>query len=419
MKTIRELLENRAKCIADARAILDVSTTEKREATAEERQKFDAFMKEADELKNQADTIQADLNRSRRIEEAEANNAIPRDRIIIPTDQVKSEFKFRDGRVLDLAGNRANKEYGTAFNAYMKSGQPQNSLQADLDQKGGYTVPSMFNAQLIQDIDDLVFIRQKATKFILNTGDSLGFPSLDSDPGDAEWTAELKTGSNDDSMTFGKREFKPKPLARRIKVSRTLIRSSAIPIEQLVRSRLAYKFGITEEKSFLVGTGANQPLGLFVASDMGIPTSRDVSDGNTATSITFDGLKNVQYSLKAAYRNRAEWLFHRDAYKQISKLKDGEGRYLWQPSVQVGSPDILLGRPYNESEYVPNTFTASKYVGMFADFSYYWIVDALTMSMQVLYELYAETNQIGYIGRLECDGMPVLAEAFARVKLGA
>jgi HK97 family phage major capsid protein len=55
---------------------------------------------------------------------------------------------------------------------------------------------------------------------------------------------------------------------------------------------------------------------------------------------------------------------------------------------------------------------------MLGDFSQYWIVDALTMTIQVLLELYAATNQNGYISRFESDGMPVLEEAFARVKLG-
>jgi hypothetical protein len=39
--------------------------------------------------------------------------------------------------------------------------------------------------------------------------------------------------------------------------------------------------------------------------------------------------------------------------------------------------------------------------------------------VQKLVELYAETNEDGFIGRMESDGMPVLAEAFARLKLGA
>ncbi len=41
----------------------------------------------------------------------------------------------------------------------------------------------------------------------------------------------------------------------------------------------------------------------------------------------------------------------------------------------------------------------------------------MEFSIQVLKELYAESNQIGYIGRMECDAQPVLSEAFVRVKL--
>ena len=54
---------------------------------------------------------------------------------------------------------------------------------------------------------------------------------------------------------------------------------------------------------------------------------------------------------------------------------------------------------------------------MIGDWSFYWIADALNMAIQRLDELYAETNQTGYIARRELDAMPVLAEAFIRVKL--
>ena len=69
------------------------------------------------------------------------------------------------------------------------------------------------------------------------------------------------------------------------------------------------------------------------------------------------------------------------------------------------------------SEYAPNTFTTGLYVGIVGDFSKYYIADALDMQLQRLTELYAESNKIGLIGRMETDGMPVLEEAFARVTL--
>ena len=113
---------------------------------------------------------------------------------------------------------------------------------------------------------------------------------------------------------------------------------------------------------------------------------------------------------------RAEWLFHRDLMKVIAKLVDGDGRYLFRESLRAGEPDTLLGRPINMSEFTPNTNTTGQYIGLLGDFSYYHIVDALNMQVQRLTELYAESNQTGYIGRAEVDGMPVLEEAFARLK---
>lgn len=248
---------------------------------------------------------------------------------------------------------------------------------------------------------------------------SLGVASLDTDPADPSWTTELAIGSEDSSMVFGKRELEPKPLAKSIKISNKLLRLSTLDIEQLVRARLAYKFGVTEEAAFISGSGAGQPLGLFTASADGISTGRDISTGNTTTSIQTDGLLEAKFGLKPQYRPRARWLFHTDAVKQIAKLKDGDGQYIWQQGIQAGAPDRLLNLPYMESQYVPNTFTAALYVGMLGDFAYYWIVDSLDMTIQRLVELYAATNQVGFIGRLECDGMPVLEEAFVRVKLAA
>jgi HK97 family phage major capsid protein len=101
----------------------------------------------------------------------------------------------------------------------------------------------------------------------------------------------------------------------------------------------------------------------------------------------------------------------------IRKLKDGEGQYIWKAGISNDRGDTILDLPVHMSEYAPNTFTTGEYVGILGDFSYYWIADALNMNIQRLDELYAENNQVGFIGRLETDGMPVLENAFARVTL--
>lgn len=431
--TLRELMEKRAKALADAREIHNAAEKESRDLTAEEQQRYDKFLDDHAKLGQRIDRekkLADEEARSRESANPEAGGgAIPPQR---------GDGGGEASRV-DLTGvpeglhafvrssSFAVAEYRAGFGQYLVRGgltpaaqaiHEQRSLQADSDILGGYiTVPPQTVAQLIQGVDNLVFLRGLASKFAVPSAASLGVPTLDADPADADWTSELKTGDEDTAMAFGKRELHPHPLAKRIKVSNRLLRAAAIGPEALVRDRLAYKFAVTEEKAFLTGSGSQQPLGVFTASDQGIPTSRDVSTGNTTTSMTVDGIKEAKYTLKGNYWGRAQWLFHRDGVKQLAKLKDGDGRYLWQDSISASEPDRLVSLPVNMSEYAPNTFTTGLYVGILGDFSNYWIADALNMQLQRLNELYAETNQTGFIGRMELDGMPVLAEAFVRVKL--
>lgn len=400
----RELMEKRGKLIADARAILEKAETEKRaNLTAEEQASYDKLIKEQDELRSQ-------IEREKRQADLEM--------------EMSASSEKRETSSTSQGSGIDSKEYRAAFNNYLMNGASSltapeiRALQQNTGSAGGFMVaPEQFVNELIKFVDDSLFVRTSARVIKINQAASLGVPSLETDPADADWTTELAVGSEDSTMAFGKRALNPQPLAKLIKVSETLAMNSAMSIDQLVMERLGYKFAVSEEKAFLTGNGANQPLGLFTASTFGITTARDVSSGNTTTSIGVDGLINAKYSLKAPYWNKASWIFHRDALSQISKLKDGNGNYLWRESIKDGEPDVLLGRPVFMSEYAPNTFTTGLYVGLLGDLSQYWIAETKTFAVKRLVELYAATNQIGFIGRQELDGMPVLAEAFARVKL--
>lgn len=403
MSKVRELRDQRSKIVTDMRAILDKAEAEKRDLSAEESNAYDAMHAEQDALGQRVvrEERQAELDREAAAKVADKEPAYQaREGVIAPTRATLEG--------LDKFFRGLRESLGIESRAVLQSG---------LDTGGGFLLSQeQLVDQLLKDVDDLVFIRQKATKFRVPTAESLGVPTYTTDVGDADWTTELATGSEDTAMAFGKRSLNPHPFAKRIKVSKDLL--ARLPsIEAFVRSRLAYKFALTEEKGFLTGTGVMQPLGLFTASADGIPTTRDVSTGNTTTSITFDGLIEAKYSVKSVYWNRCDWIFHRDAVKQVVKLKDGDGQYIWRESVRAGEPDTLLGRPMSISEYAPNTFTTGLYVGLFGDLSNYWIADAMDLELQRLVELYAETNQVGIIGRAKADGAPVLAEAFARVKL--
>ncbi|PWV66007.1 phage major capsid protein [Plasticicumulans acidivorans] len=393
---LRELMDKRGKAIDGARALLDRAEGEKRGLSEDEERQYDALHAEQDGLRKAIEREQRQIEAERELSEG--------------------EYRRRAGNDQPGDGPRGSEEYRTAFRVYLRAGESR-ALQADAGSTGGFLLPpEQFVNELIKPEDDQMFIRARARVFTDVPLPGMGAPSLDNDPDDADWTSEVRTGSEDSSMAFGRRKLIPQPLAKRIKVSEDLL--MATDAERIVNDRLRYKFDLAQEKAFLFGNGVKQPLGLFVASNDGIPSARDYSTGNTATAITVDGLLTAKYALKAPYRRKAGWLFHRDGISAVSKLKDTAGQYLWQPSKREGEPDMLLGHRIDESEWVPNTFTTGLYVGLFGDISYYWIAEAgASVGLKRLNELYAENNQVGFIGRRYIDGAPVLAEAFARVKL--
>ena len=414
---ILEKKKERQKLIVANRAMIDTAEEEKRAFTAEEDEQYNKRDGDIDKLEGEIQRLQKQLDRERELGEKEesenrGNEERGEKRTLAQALQDRSIENIRD-----------TEEYRNAFGGWLARGaeaitaEEYRAMQADSDIGGGYLVaPQQMVMELLKEVDDIAVIRQYARTHQLTKAASLGVPTLDKDADDWDWTAELRTGSETE-IEFGKRELRPHPLAKRVKISNTLLRKAAMGPEQIVRERLAYKLGITQEKAYMTGDGVQKPLGVFTASADGISTDRDVSTGNTGTEIMPDGLIEAKYTLKQAYWSRARWIFHRDALKQIRKMKDGNGQYIWQPGISGGAPDRILELPYTASEFAPNTFATGKYVGILGDFRYYWIVDALDMAIQRLVELYAETNQTGFIGRYEGDGMPVLEEAFVRVKL--
>ncbi|GGM14246.1 phage major capsid protein [Micromonospora yangpuensis] len=404
--------KQRASLAKKARDILDAAQADGgRRLSGEESETFDRLMADVDGHDQDIAREEQLRAKERRIDDG-------------PEDQ-----PARENNGPDASGASGDGERMAAFRQYLIGGRASlnpdqaRTLQAGSDPEGGYLVaPQRWVSELLKGLDDEVFLRSWATVEQLTEAASLGVPTLETDLNDAEWTTELATGSQDDSLRLGKRELTPNPLAKRVKVSRKLLRLTSGRAESIVRDRLRYKFAVSTEKAYMTGDGNKKPLGVFTASTMGISTGRDVTVGSIAADeqdINADGLIDMKYTLKAGYMSRARWLFHRDTVKRIRKLKDSEGVYIWRPGLATDRPDTILDLAFGMSEFAPNTYTAGQYVALLGDFSKYWIADALNMEVQRLVELYAETNQVGFIGRLETDGMPVLEEAFVRGKVAA
>ncbi len=317
-----------------------------------------------------------------------------------------------------------NEGYTAQFENHIRSGRHQEvnevrAMVSDTGASGGFLVtPMVLLNTFLQAVDDQLQIRGLATVIPMPKSARLGIPEMGDDASDPDWTTEIGEVQEGTDLTVKRREMEPSYISKLYKLSRDLIRNSNLDIEGFLMQRLGRKFALAGENAFMTGNGVNKPLGLFFASENGIPTTRDSATGNTSTALTFNGLINAKYALKNQYRSKAHWLFHTDAILQLALIKDLDDHYIWQPSVLENTPDRLLGIPVVESRFAPNTFTTGQYVGLLGDFSYYWIAEALDVQIQVLLEKFATTNQNGYIMRAGFDGQPVMAEAFTRLKLG-
>jgi HK97 family phage major capsid protein len=435
--SLKQLAEQKRKLIAENRRIIDQADKEKRPLTGEEAQEYDRREADVEKLDAQINGLADHETRRQRLAVLEDSLKRP-----LPRQTSSSQPAGRcgcDGAALSFSLGKhrqpllilpgsplyalASAKYLNAFNSFAR-GERRNweslGLKVADDSKGGYLAPMSWVAMLIKFLDDEVFVRQLATVLPPTTSKSVGAVSYDTDLDDGTWTPEVPASdvSEDDAMRFGGRELAPHLIAKLVKTSLKLARSSSINIDSFVAERFGYKFGVTEEKAFLTGDGVEKPLGAFTESANGITTTQNVATSST-TDFTADDLVNCLYDLKDAYVAKATWVGSREFRRRCRKLKDGEGRWMLIENQNGGMLTTLLERPLKVSEFAPATFTAAKPIAVVGDWSNYWIQDGLNLEIQNLLELFALKNQIGWIARKETDGMPVLAEAFRRFKTKA
>lgn len=294
------------------------------------------------------------------------------------------------------------------------------TLQAGIAAAGGYTVaPQYLVKDIIKGLDSSVEIRKRAHIIpAMNGYASIGIPTLDSDLNNLEWTSEIAEVPEDTNIAFGKREMKANQLTKLVKMSKRLIQQSNINIQGLVQDRIVYKLASTLEHNYLYGDGKDKPLGIFAQSDdnnAAIPKDRDIPVGTAAAAVTYEGLVDAVSGLKGGYQSGAVWMLNKKAVAALRKLKDKNDRPIWQESLLAGQPSMLLGIPVVQNDFIDDKLESQKYIGMLANLHYYWIMDSLSMELQVIHELYSRTNQIGFQAGYWGDGAPIQKEAFVRL----
>lgn len=391
MNKILELREKRAKAWEAAKAFLDTKRGSDGLVSAEDAQMYDRM---EEDIMNLGKEIQ----RLERQEALDAELNRPINTPIIGKPSVPG-MESKEGRASD--------EYKNAFWNAMRSKAPtqevMNSLSVGTDSEGGFLVPDEFERTLVQTLEEENVFRQLAKVVKTSSGDRK-IPVVTT-KGSAAWLDEGEEFEESDSA-FGQTSIGAYKLGTMLKVSDELLNDSVFNLENYISTEFARRIGAKEEEAFLVGNGEGKPTGIFNdtgGAELGVTAA-------STTAITADEIIDLVFALKAPYRKNAVFIMNDATVKAIRKLKDGQGQYLWQPSLTAGTPDTLLNRPIYTSAYAPTIASGVKSIA-FGDFGYYWIADRQGRSFKRLNELFATTGQVGFLASQRVDGKLILPEA--------
>lgn len=388
MEAVLEKRNTAHKAMMD---LLQTAATEKRSLGGEEDEQYLRMEKDFDQA-------QAELRRIEAMEQRAANMVATQKTV---AQEVSNETEKRDRAI------NATAEYRESFEAFMRGKGEVRGLVVNTDSKGGYLAPVEFENVLIKKLEELNVMRQICD--VRNMGAKETNIPVAANQGAASWLDEEEAYPDTDD-TYGQKVLKAKKVGRIIKISEELLADAAFNMEAELSISLAEAIAKAEENSFINGTTAKEPTGLL--SQVGTTITSTV-----AGALAYDDLVELRFAITSPYRREAVYLMADSAAKVLMKLKDGDGRPLWQPSIQAGQPDLVLGQAVYYSPYMPTFGTGAKTIA-YGNFKYYRIADRVGLFVQRLNELYAATGQIGFRGHRRTDGNLLVPDAIAALAIG-
>lgn len=323
--------------------------------------------------------------------------------------------------------------YKSAFMRYVAKGVEQDLAALEVkdmdlvsDPQGGFAVPSELATRIVTRQFDTTPMRQLATVMTIST--EAVEMLRDTDEPDAQWVSELGTRSDTDQGTIGRIRIPVYELYAQPRATQKLLDDAVINVEDWLTARVADKFSRRENAAFVNGDGVGQPRGfLSYATASTDDNSRSWGslqyvptgvDGAFSSSSGADCLIDLMHKLRSGYLPKATWLMPRAVADMIRKFKENTTQaYIWQPSLQVGTPATLLGYPIQLAEDMPSVASGSCSVafGNFAEG--YTIVDRI--GLRVLRDPYTAAPFVRFRCSKRVGGDVVNFEAIKLLRFSA
>jgi len=269
---------------------------------------------------------------------------------------------------------------------------------------GGNIIPEGFVYALEESLLAFGGVRQVSDVIRTDTGNDLPWPTVNDNANKGEIIAEGPTGNIGASVdpAFGQVIYKAfKYSSKPILTSFELLQDSAFDLGARLGEMCGTRIGRIQNDHFTTGAGTTLPKGVVVCASAGKVAA-------SATAIKADELIDLEHSVDPAYRPNASWMFHDQALAAIRKLKvevgaNVVGDYIWQPGLQFGVPDRILGYRYTVNQSMASTFAINAKMVLFGDFNKYKVRDVATIRLRRLDELYAASDQVAFVAFMRSD----------------
>jgi HK97 family phage major capsid protein len=305
------------------------------------------------------------------------------------------------------------------------SNAEQKALSEGLDPNGGYTVPPDIQAEIGGRRAQVSIMRQLATVRQTNRDvwqqpmyapASSTNRNIFSDGFIADWVGETPTQSDIDP-SFEMFIINIRKLRAKTTLSNDLIADSVGNLLSDLSARGGRSLGLKEDQGFIAGAGGSlEPLGILnhnlaltATSSDGMAYDVEGSSSNAISNSVSDAgsapkIKAMTYTLPSQYAGNASWIMRRGIQGDIAALVDANGRPFWNSYLEsgFGRPQMVIeGAPVFNSEFVGTdgniSTTAATIPLIYGDISAYHIIERSQLSVRILNERYADTDQTGLI----------------------
>lgn len=282
------------------------------------------------------------------------------------------------------------REHKAAFDAYVRRGEvaslkgvESKALVAGTDAQGGYLVPEETEREIgaklaeVSPIRAIASVQQVTSSVFRKPFATEGFAS--------GWAAETAARAQSATPALDELSFPAMELFAMPAATQTLLDDAAVDLDQWIAQEVETAFAEQESVAFVTGDGVTRPQGFLTPTKVANASWSWGSIGYVATgaagafaaSNPSDKLLDLVYALRSGYRRNAHFVMNRRSQAAVRKLKDADGRYLWEPPATAGAEATLMGFPLVEAEAMPD-IAADAHAVAFGDFRRgYLVVDRI------------------------------------------